>query len=608
MRASSATLSSIPLFRHFLDDEIARLQGIGRIASIKTGQQFDMKKVNSFNVVLSGSFEIESLGKTDVVYLAPGSFFGAVPFTDTRQAGKVRALVDSTLIMFGVEDMYRFFLMSYRCLRGYLKIIARMGLDVSEIGKDYFGGNTRIVTVYGPSPGSGKSFLASLLGAALRRSGKTLIMDLSFSGESLFNNFEKKVSAPLSHRMADGPALERMIAERMERVDDSLDLVNVAYGSRVRVNPDIISPLLFILSREYRHIVIDCGDGDEALRNRAFELSDRIFAIVKNRRDPRLAYETFDAHLKEGQRVYYVLNERFAGDVAGFTGGLVLANHGDPVPGGQLERMMRAAESDEMSRMAALVTAARSALVLETSLLPSPCYGGLLSAFRESGRSFDCYYSSSWGYIVLALFLQSGDDREFRKRLERFFLPDRMDRLLDVTFPAEHVYRNNLVVKLAAELCGANRIEMFHDLPMAMLGEGDSTTKRIFSTGYLRDLVAASFCLYPVFEPVETAGGGYHSGYSGSRVRVEEMFRIDVDTIVCAAVVNASKMNRGGDEMAGFFTRYIESLDVTAGGEWNGDLADTSLVIEISEKDFRLDRILDHSTEIAGKMVKKLPM
>ncbi|TFH43844.1 MAG: cyclic nucleotide-binding domain-containing protein, partial [Chrysiogenales bacterium] len=241
MRASSATLSSIPLFRHFLDDEIARLQGIGRIASIKTGQQFDMKKVNSFNVVLSGSFEIESLGKTDVVYLAPGSFFGAVPFTDTRQAGKVRALVDSTLIMFGVEDMYRFFLMSYRCLRGYLKIIARMGLDVSEIGKDYFGGNTRIVTVYGPSPGSGKSFLASLLGAALRRSGKTLIMDLSFSGESLFNHFEKKVSAPLSHRMADGPALERMIAERMERVDDSLDLVNVAYGSRVRVNPDIIS-------------------------------------------------------------------------------------------------------------------------------------------------------------------------------------------------------------------------------------------------------------------------------------------------------------------------------------------------------------------------------
>ena len=30
--------------------------------------------------------------------------------------------------MFAAEDMYRFFLMSYRCLRGYLKIIGQDGL------------------------------------------------------------------------------------------------------------------------------------------------------------------------------------------------------------------------------------------------------------------------------------------------------------------------------------------------------------------------------------------------------------------------------------------------------------------------------------------------
>lgn len=605
MDATGTILSSIPLFRHFLDEEIESLRGIGRVASIRAGQQFDIKKVNSLNVVLLGAFEIESMGNTDVVYLAPGSFFGAVPFTETRQSGKVRALVDSTVMMFGSEDMYRFFLMSYKCLRGYLKILARTGFSVSEIGRDYFGGATRIVTVYGPSPLSGKSYLASLMGAALRKSGKTLLLDLSFSGESLFNFFEKKIAAPISHRTEDGPALERMIAERIERVDESLDCLNVAYGSKVRVNPDIISPLLFILSREYRHIVIDCGDADPDLRNRAFELSDRIFTVVKSRKEPRLAFHTFDGQLREGQRVYYVLNERFAGGMAGFEGGMVLGDHGDSPPGGARERVMRFAESEEVSRLAGLVTASRSALVLETGLLSSLCYGGLLSALGESGRRFDCYYGSAYGYIVMALSLRSGNSGEFRKLLGRFFMEDRMEKLLDVTFPTEHVYRNNLVLKLAGELFGESRVETFHDLPLAMLGRGGGGGRRIFSTGYLRDLAAASFCLYPVFEEIGISGEACHSGYPGSRVRVEDMLRIDVDTIVYAAVENTAVLRRRGDAMAGFFSRYLDFLESVPRCEGTADLADERLIMEVSEKEFRFEGILERSGDIAGKLLGK---
>ena len=74
-------------------------------------------------------------------------------------------------------------------------------------------------------------------------------------------------------------------------MDDGLDLVNVAFGSKVKVNPDILSPLLFMLSKEYRYIVIDCGDDDPGLRDRVIGLSDRIFTMVKNKRDIRSLYE-----------------------------------------------------------------------------------------------------------------------------------------------------------------------------------------------------------------------------------------------------------------------------------------------------------------------------
>ncbi len=605
MDATGTILSSIPLFRHLLEEEIESLRRIGRVAAIPAGRQFDIKKVNSLNVVLRGAFEIESMGNTDVVYLAPGSFFGAVPFTETRQAGKVRALVDSTVMMFGTEEMYRFFLMSYKCLRGYLKILPRTGFRVSEIGRDYFGGDTRIVTVYGPSPLSGKTYLASLLGGALRKSGKTLLLDLSYTGESLFNHFEMKIAAPISHRPEDGPALEKMISERIESVDESLDCLNVAHGSKVRVNPDIVSPLLFVLSRVYRHIVIDCGDADPDLRNRVFGLSDRIFTVVRSRKDPRLAFECFDGQLKEGQRVYYVLNERFAGAVPEFEGGMVLGDHGDPAPGGARERVLRCADTEEVARLASLVTAPRSALVLETGLLSSLCFGGLLPVLGESGRRFDCYYGSAYGFIVLALYLRSGDNREFRRLLGRFFMEDRMEKLLDVTFPTEHVYRNNLALKLAGEIFGDSRAETFRDLPMAMLGHGGGGGRRIFSTGYLRDLAAASFCLYPVFEEIDIHGESCHSGYPASRVRVEDMLRIDVDTIVYAAVENRTPLRRRGDAMAGFFSRYLDFLESVPRGEDAAELADERLVMELSEREFRFEGFLDRSREIAGKLVGK---
>ncbi len=606
MNVTGNILSGIPLFRHCLDDEIRQLASIGKPMVLRQGHQFDMKKINSFYVVVNGIFEIESMGKTDVVYLAPGSFFGTIPFVENRQTGKVRALVDSTIMIFSVEDLYRFFLMSYKCLRGYLKTIGRMGFEVSDIGKKYFGGAGRVITVYSPLPQSGKSFLASLLGASLKKSGRTVVLDLSFSGNSIFNFFEKKAAAPLSHRTDDSPAFEQIINERLERVDENLDLLNVTFGSKVKVNPDILSPLLFMLSKEYRYMVIDCGDEDAELRDRVFGLSDRIFTMVKNRKDVRLLHDIFEGSVREGQRAYYIINEQYAGDVRDFAGGLVLKKFDAADSGGEYARLARCADGGDLSPIVSMITNRRSALVLQTGLLNSLFYGGFLSALHKLGITFDLMYTSAYGYIVLSLYLLSDGKNEFRKRMEQFFSEDRMNRLLDITFPADCVFKNSAVSKLAGEMCGDSRIETFSQMPVAMMGRDGTEDRRIFSTGYLRDMVAASFCLYPIFEQTEIKGGRYNPGYPDYRVRVEDLFRVDVDEVVYVSVNNGSTLGYHDGKLISFFARYIASAEARTADEKVSDLSDASHVLEVSEKDVQIDRILDSSQELSEKLLKSL--
>lgn len=607
MNATAHILAGIPLFRHCIEEEIARLQAIGKPVTVRKGHQFDLKKANSFNVVINGIFEIEAMGKTDVVYLAPGSYFGTIPFTDNRQAGKVKALVDSTLMMFAADDLYRFFLMSYKCLRGYLKIIGRTGLEISEVGKDYFGGATRIITVYSPYPRSGKSFLAALMGAALAKNGKTVVLDMSFSGASVFNFFEKKVPAPLAHRTEDAPAIERLINERVEHAGRDLDLLNIAFGSKVKVNTDIISPLLFMLSKEYRYVVIDCGDVDDALRDRLFGVSDGIFTLLKNQKDTRLVYDLFDAGVKEGQRVYYIVNEHYAGEVRDFPGGLALPTFEAATDGGENARIERCAASDGLLPLLSLVTKKRRALVLETSLLQSLFYGGFLGALHTSGAPFDLVYASAYGYIVLALYQSSGSWGEFGKRMEQFFSEDRLNRLLDVTFPDAHVFKNGAASKLAAELCGDSRIEMFRQAPVAMLASDGLGSRRLFSTGRLREVVAASFSLYPLFEQVEISGGRYNSGYPDFRARIEDLLRIDVDETVFVSVNNKAAMGYRDGKLMSFFSRYLSCVEERTAEPTMGDLSDVNMVIEVSEQEIGIDRILEASRGISDTLLKKMP-
>jgi hypothetical protein len=207
---------------------------------------------------------------------------------------------------------------------------------------------------------------------------------------------------------------------------------------------------------------------------------------------------------------------------------------------------------------------------------------------------------------MLSLYLLTGNVRDFMKWIERFFSEERLNKLLDITFPTEHVFKNNLVVKLAEEACGLNRIEMLNDVPAALLGRDGMAERRLFSTGYLKDVVAASFSMYPLFEQVPIVGSPYNSGYPDFRVQIEDMFRIDVDETVFVSVDNAHPIKFRHGRLMQLFTNYMDFIQDRRDGTRGNGLADHDIVLEFSEADMHPGRMLEISEEISFKLLSKI--
>jgi len=604
MDANNKILHNIPLFRHCSDDEISYLMKIGRVSDMKRGQLFDLKKVSSLNIVINGVFEIEAPSKGDVVYFAPGSFFGNIPFSNNRNRGMVRAVIDSKLLIFSEEDIYRFFLVSYKGLRGYIKSLDRIGLDISDVGEKYFGENSRVSTVYSPYSGSGKSFFASLLGLTMSSSGRTIVLDLSYSGNSIFNYFERKITSPLSQKQDSSPGVEKMIHDRIERISDSLDILNISFGAKVKVDPGILSPILFFLSKEYRHIIIDLSDYDRDLRDRTFDLSDNIFTLIRKKKEMETVYESFDRSLNDGQRVYYIANEHFAGDVRNFRGGLILDRFEPAEEGREFSRLEMLNEKNALGQFLKLITEKKRALVLESNILESILYSGFFKKMNESGIKYDIIYSSSFSYIMAVFYMLSSDEAGYKKRVASFFSEDRINSYLDVTFPEEHVFKGNSVHKMASELAGDSRIEMLENIPIAMLSDSDSGLKRLFSTGYLKDMVTSSFLINPIFESHSICDSSFNSGYPFHKVRVEDLFRTDTDEIINLSVNNRQRLHFREGRVLKFYKKYIDFLEDKQYDEKISSNAHRNIVIDVNEKDFKIDKLMRISEEKSEELIK----
>ncbi len=596
-------LKSIPFLLHLNDEEAEFFFKSGRLASVKKGQIVDIKKTNSLNIVIDGIFEIESIANRDIVYLSPGSFFGFLPFIENRKKGNVKALVDSRIFVIGEDDLYKLFLMSHKALRGYIKMIESLNFDISETGKKYFDQKGKVITVFSRKSESGKTLLSSLLGLTLSGE-KTIILDLSYSGRSVFDLFNQRMTVPLSEKDKGEKTAESLINDRIVKVNENLHLLNISFSARVKVDPAILGPILFILSRDYKYIIADLSDSDEDLRDKVFAQTDFVFALTNSKKEMEDVQPVFDAQLKEGQRVFYVRNNYYSDDKGPFYGGLLLEKCTGFHDGGDLSTLENFISKGNLDNYKNAITAKSRALVVQSAQHESILLSSLFLELNRSEKKFDYIYSSSYSYFLSCLFFLFDDHNLLKENLRKFFSPEQFNKNFEITFPENFIFKSGKILKYAADLAGTKRVEMFNALPLSSINYGGE--QRIFSTGSLSRLMAASLVSEPLFEPVEIAGRRCSSGFPGNVVLPSHLLRTEASEIFNISINNKEKLSFIDDKYNSFFVNYLESSENFKLPQAEYMEQSKKLVLELSEDEFKFDKISEGTMKLSQMLILRI--
>ena len=596
-------LRSIPFLLHLNDEEADFFLKSGRLASVRKGQLVDIKKTNSLNIVIDGIFEIESIANRDIVYLSPGSFFGFLPFIENRKKGNVKALVDSRIFIIGEDDIYKLFLMSHKALRGYVKMIESLNFDISESGKKYFDLKGKVITVFSRKSESGKTMLSSLLGLSLSEE-KTIILDLSNNGRSVFDLFKQRMTVPLSEKDKSEKAPESLLNDRIVKVDENLHLLNISFSARIKVDPAILAPVLFILTRDYKYIIADLSDSDEDLRNKVFEKTDFVFALTNSRKEMEDVQPLFDENLKEGQRVFYVRNNYISADKNQFYGGFILDKCEGFQDGGEPGVLQNFISEGNMDVYKNAVTARNRAIVLQSAQHESILLSSFILELSRVNKKFDYIYSSSYSYFLSCLLLIFDDYNILKDNLRKFFSPEQFNKNFEITFPEKYIFKSGKILKYASELAGSKRIEMFNSLPLASLNCGG--TQRIFSTGSLSQMMAASLVSEPLFEPVKIADEECSSGYPSHYVLPSHLLRTEAAEIFNISISNKEKLSFTEDKYNRFFTGFIESSEESKFPLPEYLEQSKKLVLELSENEFKFDKISEGTMKLSQMLIARI--
>ncbi len=594
---------TVPFLKHLTIEESDLFFRSGRVVTVKSGQYAELKKTSSLNIVISGIFEVETIGNVEVVYFTSGSFFGSLPFVESRKRGNVRALLDSTIFIIHEEDIYRFFMKYHKALRGYIRMITSMGFEMTETGRRYSDLKGRVISVFGLGQGSGKTSLASTLGLALS-AADTVILDISYTGKSLFDVFQRRLTAPVSEKDQAGPAAESLVNDRLVHVRDGLYLLNLTYSSRVRIDPSIIGPLLFLLSRRFRYIIADLSNTDDNLRDAVFAGSDMIFSLTGSRKETRELNNLFDEKIIDFQRVFYVRNEYLSGERGAFIGGLTFESNRNYAQTGDVESLVNAAAGSGIKPFIEKITSPGRSLAVQSLSLDSICLAQFFVDLQHSGKFFDSIYSSSFSYFISAMYLLGQDDKEVADLMRRFYSPEQMNRNLDISFPETFIFKNSKIVKYARELASDKRIEMFHTQPVCKLLS--SGKERIVSTGDLSAMMTASFITSPLFEPVITGGGSCSSGYPAVTVSPAELFRTGCDEIYYLSALNRERVQPDEGVINELYMKTLDTGTAPYSDESFYLQQGKNLFIETAENEFKFDKIADKTKTITHSLVLRI--
>lgn len=594
-------LQTIPLFHPLSEKEITYITQNSNIEKISKDKIIDFKKQKKLIVVIDGLIIVENRLKGDFFYLSRGSFFGDLPFIEKKHAS-IKTLADSTVLLIETDILYKLLFASYRTLRGFIKNIHRLNIETEqELNSEY---TSKVICSYGFG-NSGKTVFASYLAFLLSGKGSVIILDASYTGSSSFRLFEKELSQAIAQKLSEKNESDQFISDNIVQVQENISLLNIAHDSKIKVNTDILSPLIIYLSKKFKYIIIDLAD-DHELKDAVFSLSDYIFPVLKNIKDIAAIRSMFDSGLNDCQRVYFLLNRYFSQDISLFEGGLFLDNLDIQSQDSLLANLRNITKesTNENKTFTDIITSKKTALVVESYTAQSALLSGFFSTLYAQNMNINLIYSSSWSYILCVLYLTSKDQDEFENNFKKYFSQEKIKSFLDISFPENFVFKQTKIQKAAKDIALNVRIETFKTLCTPLVFDTNNRTRRICSTGFVKDLIAASFAVDPVFEPVNIEDKTYSSGYPQT-VNIEDIFKTDIDQIMYVSVNNKSKLNFGQGKFLKFYKNYIDMLD-TSSHIQNPCIADKTFTLQLDISEYNTDKILADTKQAAESLFKNV--
>ena len=526
MNSSQKRISANPFFSSLLFEESLMLSQKAQIHYLAKGDELDLLGEKSVYFLDSGIIEsVSTAGKGESNFFNPGSFFGALPFSDVAPRGELRALSDVKLISLNNDDCINLFSVSPKAMRGYIKAMKLLKYPLIKSAEKFSSVSAKVIAVCGGSK-SGKTFTASALARALSEKGNVIILDLSYSGSSVFDVFKSKIIPPFSQKEEK----EKQKNLSVVHAADNIDLLNVSHGSMVKCDSSLISPILFSFSFSYNYIIMDISDSDEQLCGEAVKKADYVIDILSDKR--RIPVTASDA-----QFVIQVKN-----------GSTVVNNQNTlNIDFPENEEISAFSSSAGILKLAQIISKKRKALYLTPRSAQSIGYIPFLSTFYASDFCFDAVFSTFFPYVLSCLFAVSSKQDEFVKSALKLFNSSVMNSIFDINFPGEYLSSSKKIIKYMRDLFGEKRIEQNKLLCVSHAFSGVNGSENFFSSGEIFMEASSSISMMPLFEGIGenkfTTSFGKTSGASMLRFAYDEIISVN------SSVVSASKVFDGIPEL-----------------------------------------------------------
>ncbi len=506
-----------------------------------------------FYIVKTGLLiNLDNLDKKQGQYFPAYSFFGSLPFVESKNKIKLTAAVNSVVYRIEVSRILQVFIEDVKLYKAYLNFLKRNSIDLKSAYQSITQLKNRIISVSSSEKGAGKSLFTSLLAKNISASIKTLVIDLSYGGISVFEYFGLQIISPAAEKENSESKID--LSLRMTAVNDKLSILNMTNTSKVNLNLDVLSHLLFKLLHQYDCILMDVDSSHEDLQEKAFSLSDAVIVLIGKKNENN--FSIIDRFCSRGQDVYLINNNYLSkrSVVEGFyqfDSINVKNDNFTEISDEHVQMNVFKALKNEVYRK-------KSALVLNTSNLSTAYYSGMFRYFFHEKIFFDFIAADFLGAVNAMFFLNSENYAQYVKLVKDFFRMEKLKVLSEVTYPENHVYSIEKFEKYFSGIFSSKRME-FNNSKLISYFKSERAENSIKTCGLLSKIASANVSINPFFQKTDNFGSMLSLNRDSINIdRWIDYFQIEGIT---AAQINTPEFPPSSDILDGIFksNRVFES-------------------------------------------------